>query len=333
MNKKKRTLLSALLFLLCSFPIFAQTNESEEKLFVLHWKADEYAWNYEVAVEKLESGRYTEILRQRTSDAEVKCALTLGRYRYQVTAYDFFGQPGGTSVWSYFEIIPGQVEIIVEEPEPIAEEPEPIIEEPEPPAEPEPLVEEPEPLVEEPEPVEVLPPASEPGNFFVKLAYAPLFSLPTTDFNRLYKVLPGSLSIHAGYIPFKVRIFSFGFELDPSWTYLSSKEDNYSVSAQLLDLHLGFVGQVWLPNGIMAINYRLGAGFSLLYNFHFEYEGQQNKDKITTWIPSLHAGVSFLWNFHRLLFLEAGVDLLHVFSVDNIPLEFIRPSLGVGLRF
>jgi hypothetical protein len=330
MNKKKRTLLSALLLLLFSSPIFAQTGESEEKLFVLHWKSDEYAWNYEVTVEKLESGRYTEILRQRTSDAEVKCALTLGRHRYQVTAYDFFGQPGGTSAWSYFEIIPGQVEIIVEEPEPIVEEPE-IIEEPEPPVEePEPPAE-PEIIVEEP--VVVPPPASEPGDFFVELAYSPLFSLPNTDFNRLYKVLPGGLSARLGLIPFKAGIFSFGFELAPSWSYLFSKNDNYSVHAQLLDLHLGLIGQVWLPNRTMAFNLRLGGGLSLLYNFHFEYSGQQNKDKITTWIPSMHAGVSFLWNFHRSFFLEAGMDLLHVFSVDNKALEFIRPSLGVGLRF
>jgi hypothetical protein len=267
-----------------------------------------------------------------------------------VTAYDFFGQPGGTSIWSNFEIIPGQVEIIVEEPEiqpePIVEEPEPIVEEPEPPVEePEPPVEEPEPPAEEleppaepeiivEEPVVVPPLVSEPGNFFVALAYSPLFPLPATDFTRLYRgFLPGGLSVRAGFIPFKVGIFSFGFELDPSWSYLSSKEDNYSVYAQLLDLHLGLIGQVWLPNRTMAFNLRLGGGLSLLYDFHFEYSGQQNKDKINTWIPSMHVGVSFLWNFHRSFFMEVGVDLLHIFSVDNVPLEFIRPSLGVGLRF
>jgi hypothetical protein len=232
------------------------------------------------------------------------------------------------------------VEIIVEEPapEPLAEEPEPIAEEPEPPVEePEPPVEEPEPPTEPEiiieEPVAVPPPASEPGDFFVELTYSPLISLPNTDFNRLYKgFLPVGVSARLGLIPFKDRIFSFGFELAPSWSYLSSKEKNYSVYAQLLDLHLGLVGQVWLPNRTMAFNFRLGGGLSLLNNFHFEYKGQQNKDKITTWIPSMHGGISFIYIIRRSFFLDIGAELLHIFSVDNKILEFIRPSLGVGLR-
>jgi hypothetical protein len=321
--KKKRALLSALLFLFFSSMVFAQTGETGADQFTLFWRADEYAWNYEVTLEKLGPEGFTEILRERTEEAEVICSLTTGRYRYQVTAYDFFGNAGGISAWSYFELIPGQVEIIIEEPEPVVEEP--VVEEPEPPIQPEILVEEPEPPVEAPK---------EPGDFFVEAAYSPLISLPNTEFNRLFKgLLPGGASARLGFIPFKGRLFSLGFELDPSWSYLSSHEDNYSVYAQLLDLHLGLVGLLWLPNGTMAVDFRLGAGLSLLYNFHFEYEGQQNKDQLNTWIPSMRGGISFVWMIRNPFFLEIGVELLHVFSVDNIPLEFIRPSLGVGLRF
>jgi hypothetical protein len=244
-----------------------------------------------------------------------------------VTAYDFFGNPGGISAWSYFEIVPGQSEIIVEEP---------------PPAEPEILddsnllVEKTEPSTEEEaEDRDVLEETSkELGNFFVEAAYSPLFSLPNTDFNRLYKgFLPGGVSARLGFIPFKGRIISLGFEFDPFWSYLASSENNYSAYAQLINLHLGLVGQLWLPNGIMAFNFRAGGGLSLLHNFHFEYEEQQNKDQITTWIPSMHGGISFLWFIRKSFFLEMGAEWLHIFSVDNIPLEFVRPSLGVGLKF
>jgi hypothetical protein len=313
------------LFLFSSSLIFAQTDEPAPKQFTLNWKSDEYAWNYEVTVEKLEAGKYTEMLRKKTEDPEVICSLTTGRYRYQVTAYDFFGQPGGISEWSYFEIVPGQSEIIVEEP---------------PPTQPElddsnrddsnRVAEEPETLAE----AEAVPEASKERNFFVEAAYSPLLSFPNSDFNRLYKTfLPGGASARLGFIPFKGRIFSLGFELAPSWSYLASSEDNYSVYAQLIDVHLGLIGQLWLPNRIMAFNFRAGGGISLLHNFHFEYSGQQNKDQITTWIPSMHGGISFMWIIREPVFLEIGAELLHLFSVDNALLEFVRPSLGVGLRF
>jgi hypothetical protein len=315
---KQNRALPAVLFLFFSSIIFAQTDEPGPEQFTLRWRADEYAWNYEVTVEKLEVGYSIEILREKTEAAEVACPLIVGRYRYRVTAYDFFGRPGGISDWSYFEIVPGQTEIIVEEPE--------ILEEPELPAEPEP------PAVTE---GRVMPEApKEPGDFFVEAAYSPLASLPNSDFNQLYEgFLPVGFSARLGLIPFKGPVISLGFELDPSWSYLFSKEDNYSVYAQLLDLHLGLVGQLWLPNGIMAFNFRAGGGLSLLNDFHFEYSGQQNKEHITTWIPSMHGGISFIWFIHPSLFLEMGVELLHIFSVDNIPLEFVRPSLGLGLRF
>jgi hypothetical protein len=83
----------------------------------------------------------------------------------------------------------------------------------------------------------------------------------------------------------------------------------------------------------MAFNLRVGGGLSLLYNFHFEYTGQINQEQLNTWIPSMHGGVSFIWLFHNPFYVTIGAELLHLFSVDNTALEFIRPSLGVGLRF
>jgi hypothetical protein len=322
---KKNQALPAILFLFFSSLIFAQSNESGPRQFTLNWKSDEYAWNYEVTVEKLEAGKYTEILREKTENTEILCPLIVGRYRYQVTAYDFFGSPGGISEWSYFQIIPGQTEILIEEPAPAqpdipAEEPKPPVEEPETPA------------GEQNPPLES--PPKEPGDFFAQAAYSPLYSLPNTDFNRLYEgFLPVGVSARLGFIPYKGRVISLGFELAPSWSYLASKEDNYSVYAQLINIHVGLVGELWLPNGSMAFNFRLGGGLSLLQNFHFTYSGQQNHDQITTWIPSMHGGISFLWFIYKPIFVEIGAEIVHIFSVDNTFLEFVRPSLGVGLRF
>jgi hypothetical protein len=323
---KKNLVLLAILFLFFSGISFAQTDGTGTiEHFSLYWESDQYTWNYEVTVEKMVAGKFTEIQREKTEKTEVPCSLTTGSYRYQVTAYDFFGRASGISEWSYFQIIPGQP-VTIEMPRTIIQ---PINPEEEPP------VEEPEPLpVVEDLPVPEAPPYdSEPGNFFVEAAYSPLLSLPNTDFNQLYSFQPGGASARLWFIPFKFRLISLGFELAPSWSYLSATEDNYSVYAHLIDIPLGLIGQFWLPNGRMAVNLRLSGGLTLLNNFHFEYSGQQNKDQITTWIPSIHGGAFFLWIFRAPFFAEIGVELFHLFSVDNIPLEFVRPSLGVGMSF
>jgi hypothetical protein len=315
----KKNLLSAVLFLFFAFVIFAQANETGGVDFTLDWEADEYAWNYEVTVEKRKAGlakKYTEILRQKTEQAEIPCSLTTGRYRYQVIAYDFFGRASAISEWSYFEVIPGQP-VTIEKTKTVKlaapKQPKNDGEDP------------------DSSPASLL---KKPWDFFATVDYLPLVSLPTSDFNRLYKgFLPGSVSARAAAIPFDFRVISLGFELAPSWAYLSVKENTYSVYSQLLNLHLGLVGELWLPNNTMAFNFHLGGGMTLLYDFHLEYAGQKNQKRITTWIPSMYGGVSFAWLFRKPFFAEAGVELLHLFSADKVFLGFIRPSLGVGVRF
>jgi hypothetical protein len=60
---KKNQALPAVLLLFFSSILFAQTDEPGPKQFTLRWRADEYAWNYEITLEKLEVEGYTEILR------------------------------------------------------------------------------------------------------------------------------------------------------------------------------------------------------------------------------------------------------------------------------
>jgi hypothetical protein len=295
-------------------PVSLVTNEFADTLvpegsFIHHlgWQPAEYTYYYETVVEKQNDDEvYRELLRKRTNGTEVACALAPGRYRYQVTAYGFFERPGNISEWSYFEVIAPPVA------PPVA-----------PPADEPPITQ------------SAKPPLQRDWDFFAELVYLPLFSLPNSDFNRLYTMdfLPLGFSARLGFVPLKGPVSSLGLELIPSWAYLKSETDDYSVYTQLMGLHLGLVWGLWLPNNRMAFNFRLGGGLSLLYDFHFEYGGKRDGGYITTWIPSAHGGISFLWFYSQAFFVEIGADFMHLFSTDAMFLEFVRPSLGVGVRF
>jgi hypothetical protein len=106
----KFVLLCSLLIANCSFVIaqdagyFLDTG-SEEIRFIqrLTWTGDEYAWRYEVVIER-EEGAYRELLRQFTTAPFIEVSLLPGKYRCLVIPYDFLDQAGERSEWIYIEV-------------------------------------------------------------------------------------------------------------------------------------------------------------------------------------------------------------------------------------
>ncbi|MDR3342209.1 MAG: hypothetical protein LBT14_05365 [Treponema sp.] len=176
--------------------------------------------------------------------------------------------------------------------------------------------------------------SNSPLDIAVSAAYSPVFPI-YGDFNTLYKrvFFPAGTFLRLGLIPFKGLRRAFGFELVPSWNYLASQQDDFTVHAHLLGFNGNGVFQQWFFNRVLALNIRAGGGVSLVYDFYFEFDQQRVSEPVSTWIFSVNGGVSLQWFIRKPFFAELGVEFVYIFSVDEPPPAYIRPAVGVGWRF
>jgi hypothetical protein len=145
-------------------------------------------------------------------------------------------------------------------------------------------------------------------------------------------VFPPGASARVGVLPLKQNWGYLGAELGASWTYLNEKKDRYTVTAQTAGAQMSLLYQLWLPNRTMAFNFRLGAGITVLPDFHFEY-GNSRGDTLTGAYVSLNAGASFQWHLRGPFFIDAGADFTHLFSGDPIQPGYLHPALNLGWQF
>ncbi|MDR1318362.1 MAG: hypothetical protein LBJ90_01955 [Treponema sp.] len=241
---------------------------------------------------------YREILREpRGEDAFIEVSLPPGRYRFQVSPYDVLGRPGKVSRWEYFEIFAAA-----------------------------------------PKPEETVPKHPETKLFwngFAEILYAPQIPLLFSFFNETYNVFfqPEGAVVKAGMLISAGPRHALGFDLAPSWNYLYADKSDYDILAHLFTLHLNLVYHYNFSALPLSLRARAGGGFSMLYDFHFENLGKRLGESVNTWIPSVSAGLSLQWFFRRPLYLTLGTEYLQIFSVDNFFLNFIRPSVGIGVTF
>jgi hypothetical protein len=138
----------------------------------------------------------------------------------------------------------------------------------------------------------------------------------------------GRLSV----IPFKWRRGAMGFELEPSWNYFLIKQENYTVQAQMPGAAIYGIYQYGFSNQIMTLGFRIGGGIYSVLNYHFVFD-KGATDPITILIPAAAAGVSFRMFVKKPFFVEAGLDFIHLFTVDNPSPGYLRPFVGAGWRF
>lgn len=68
----------------------------------LNWEADENALEYEVTVVSVDDEN--NVHSYKTEKNEIKFSIPAGRYKYQITAYDFLGRKAQVSEWKFFDI-------------------------------------------------------------------------------------------------------------------------------------------------------------------------------------------------------------------------------------
>jgi hypothetical protein len=143
---------------------------------------------------------------------------------------------------------------------------------------------------------------------------------------------PAGARMRVSYVPFK-RIWGYlGVELNPWWNYLSGRQGGVDAAAQLWGIQANGLYKKLLPNRIMSLNARAGMGISFLSGLSFDY-GSIQSDPVSSWSPSLSAGLSFQWYIYKSLFLELGTDYVHIFSRDNPQPGLLNASLEAGWRF
>jgi hypothetical protein len=134
------------------------------------------------------------------------------------------------------------------------------------------------------------------------------------------------------FVPLKQRWGYLGMEIEPFWTRLYKAQDYYEVLAQVAGGALYGLYQWHFPNRVMALSVRAGGGIYSVLNYHLVYRGGETKP-IQVLIPMIAAGVSFQWFIRKPLFVEAGADYLHLFSIERPMPGYIRPFVGAGWQF
>jgi hypothetical protein len=270
----------------------------------LSWQPVDYASRYEVIVE-VQAGTETWVeVTRKTSESEtfIDCPLFRGSYRFMVEAYDLLGKPGSASGWTYFEVRASREETRAE---PYSADTRPIPEE------------------------------SEKTIARLEVLYQPLIILPFSEFNEIYAtspLQPLGFALRFSLMPLVTTIGVFGVELSPSWNYLANDILVTSRYTHILNGHLSLVWQIRPFSRHNGLNFRLGGGMSYVKS-RFDFNEGRQVENVKTWNPSVALGISFISFLNKQVFINAGIDYLHIFTSDNIMLNYLRPSVSVGWWF
>jgi hypothetical protein len=172
-----------------------------------------------------------------------------------------------------------------------------------------------------------------PVDINVSTGYRPPFTL----YGQIYELLetdsfPLGAYLRLSVIPFKRRWGYMGFEFEPVWSLFEASQENYTVQAHMPGVAIYGVYRRLLPNRIMAFDFRIGGGIYsvMLYQLTFN---RGKTEPMAILFPVFATGVSFTWFVRKPFFLEAGLDYIHFFTVDDPSPGYLRPFLGLGWQF
>ncbi|MDR1507275.1 MAG: hypothetical protein LBI67_09270 [Treponema sp.] len=171
------------------------------------------------------------------------------------------------------------------------------------------------------------------GDFTVSAGFSPLIPLYGNLFDLFTPVSPVGVSARFAMVPFKTRLGSFGFELNPFWNYLSVSRDDYKGTSHLAGIHVNLLYQKKLPAGTMFINARLGCGVTSVLGFHFTYANGSSRS-LNGFYVSAGTEISFQWFVFKFLYLEAGLAYRHIITTKEPSRQgYISPFMGAGIQF
>ncbi|MEE1166068.1 MAG: IMCp domain-containing protein [Treponema sp.] len=100
-NKKAFFILTV--FLIFSSVSFAQKSKKFSQK--IEWTKDNYATKYELQVQVLSGGKYSDFFRTETEKSFVNVSFPAGTYRYRITQFDLIGRKTEPSKWFPLEIV------------------------------------------------------------------------------------------------------------------------------------------------------------------------------------------------------------------------------------
>ena len=106
-----------------------------------------------------------------------------------------------------------------------------------------------------------------------------------------------------------------------------------SLNGKSYSVFANAVYQYVLPNGVMILNGKLGAGMFVMSDITFDYSNGKSSEPVGNSNIALNLGASFQWFFWKNLFAEAGAEFTHLFSPASPAPGMLRGSIGLGLRF
>ncbi|GHV19513.1 hypothetical protein FACS189494_01330 [Spirochaetia bacterium] len=157
-------------------------------------------------------------------------------------------------------------------------------------------------------------------------AYGAFNDLLETEF------FPIGLGLRVAILPIRTKFGSFGVEVEPFWHILQAPHGKYIIQAHLIDIQAGILYQLWFAQKRFALNLRATGGISMFFNLQRAQNTRLFADYGNTWIPAVSGGISFSWCFIPPFYIDIGASFFHIFSVDDPPPAYIRPSLFVGFR-
>ncbi|MDR1286391.1 MAG: hypothetical protein LBK08_02170 [Treponema sp.] len=172
-----------------------------------------------------------------------------------------------------------------------------------------------------------------PVDINVSAGYKPMISL----YGRINELLetkffPAGAYARLSLVFFKRRWGYMGLEIEPSWTHLAVRRNDYEVLAQMPGGVFYGVYQKWFSNRVMVFNFRAGGGMYSVLDYRFIFSTGET-EPMAVLIPVVAAGASFQWFVKKPFFVEAGLDFTHLITIDNPSPGYLRPFAGAGWQF
>ncbi|MCL2801295.1 MAG: hypothetical protein FWD28_06015 [Treponema sp.] len=145
---------------------------------------------------------------------------------------------------------------------------------------------------------------------------------------------PLGVGIKSNFMPFKRVYGNMGVELSAAFFMLSHDHEVFEPNALLFDAHVSFLYQYFFIRKVFAVNLSIGAGFSFLQGFKYDYPGSNIPYEVPAVLyPSAIGNVSFTVFVSRPYFISFGADFVHVFSAETPMPGYIRPFIFAGIQF
>ena len=149
---------------------------------------------------------------------------------------------------------------------------------------------------------------------------------------------PLSIAAKINFIPIKRVWGNLGVEASSSFAIFEQTRGDYITSTYLLTVHASLLYQRYFRKRTLSFNAGIGAGITSLLDLKYEYQKGMPTESINATYLSATGGLSFTVFVTRQVFINAGADFIHVFTIltsekDSPMPGFIRPFIGAGYQY